>query len=194
MKSIGKIFATGLLTVLPLLATVYFTLWVLGVVEDFFGSVLLWLIPERYYSTGMGLMIAIGVVFAIGLLMRALLFRRLFAWAEALLMEVPLVRSVYTALRDMFGLFAQRDGKAALQVVSVTLPGSQMRLIGFVTRTDFSDLPAGIAREGEVAVYLPMGYMIGGYTVFLPREQVQPIDMSREDAMKFVLTAGLKSR
>jgi uncharacterized membrane protein len=42
-------------------------------------------------------------------------------------------------------------------------------------------------------VYLPMSYQIGGYTLFIPREQAQPVDMSREDAMKFILTAGLKS-
>ncbi|MGE0875030.1 MAG: DUF502 domain-containing protein [Burkholderiales bacterium] len=193
MKWIGKVFATGLLTVLPVMATVYFTLWLLGAIEYFFGQQLKWLIPDQYYRTGMGLVIALGVVFGVGLLMHAVLFRRLFQWAENLLLGVPLVRSVYTALRDLFGLIAPREGATPLQVVSVTLPGGQMRVIGFVTRTDFSDLPEGLGGEGEVAVYLPMAYMIGGYTVFVPRDQVRRIDMSREEAMKFVLTAGLKS-
>ena len=43
-------------------------------------------------------------------------------------------------------------------------------------------------------MYLPMAYNIGGYTVFLPRGRIQPVAMSREDAMKFILTAGLKSK
>ena len=193
MKAIGRIFLTGLLTVLPVLATVYFTLWLVTAAERFFGTQLEWLLPEEVYRTGMGLALAIVAIFLVGLLMHALLFRRLFALAERVLLEIPLVRSVYAALRDLFGLFAEHQEARALQVVSVELPGSGMRLLGFVTRRDFDDLPDGIGRQGEVAVYLPMSYQIGGYTVFLPRERATPVDMSREDAMKFVLTAGLKS-
>jgi uncharacterized membrane protein len=68
-----------------------------------------------------------------------------------------------------------------------------MRAMGFVTRSEFDDLPAGVGRKGEIAVYLPMSYQIGGYTLFLPREQAEPVEMSREAAMKFILTAGLKA-
>jgi uncharacterized membrane protein len=193
MKSIGRIFLTGLLTVLPVLATVYFTLWLVTAAEQFVGKQLEWLLPEEYYRTGMGLALAVIAIFLVGLMMHALLFRRLFALAERLLLEIPLVRSVYGALRDLFGLFAEHQEAQALQVVSVELPGAGVRLLGFVTRRDFGDLPKGVGATGDVAVYLPMSYQIGGYTVFLPQEQVTPVDMSREEAMKFVLTAGLKS-
>ena len=193
MKSLGRVFLTGLLTVLPVLATVYFTIWLVTAAEQFFGRQLDWLLPEEVYRTGMGLALAVVAIFLVGLLMHALIFRRLFALAERLLLEIPLVRSVYAALRDLFGLFAEHQEARALQVVSVELPGSGMRLLGFVTRRDFGDLPQGVAAPGDVAVYLPMSYQIGGYTVFLPQERVTPVDMSREEAMKFVLTAGLKS-
>jgi uncharacterized membrane protein len=91
-------------------------------------------------------------------------------------------------------MFAGQSDQEALQVVTVTLPGSNMRLMGFVTRDEFSDIPGGIAGKGEVAVYLPMSYQVGGYTVFMPRSQLSPIQMPREQAMRFVLTAGLKSK
>jgi uncharacterized membrane protein len=100
---------------------------------------------------------------------------------------------VYGALRDLFGLFAGHEEDQAMQVVSVALPGTGMRALGFVSRADFSDLPEGIGREGEIAVYLPMSYQIGGYTLFMQRAQAVPVALSREDAMKFILTAGLKS-
>jgi uncharacterized membrane protein len=193
MKPIGRIFLTGLLTVLPVLATVYFTLWLITAAEQFVGKQLEWLLPDEYYRTGMGLALAVVVIFLVGLMMHALLFRRLFGMAEKLLLEIPLVRSVYAALRDLFGLFAEHQEAQALQVVSIELPGAGMRLLGFVTRRDFADLPEGVGKAGEIAVYLPMSYQIGGYTVFLPQERVTPVAMSREDAMKFVLTAGLKS-
>lgn len=193
MKSVGKIFLTGLLTVLPVLATLYLVLWLVGTMERFFGAQLKWLMPDEYYRTGMGLLLAALVIFGVGLLTQALLFRRVFGWAEKLLLEIPLVRSVYTALRDLFGLIAKGQDAASLQVVSLTLPGTQMRVLGFVTRREFSDLPPGVGGPGEIAVYLPFSYQIGGYTVFMPREQVVAVEMSREEAMKFVLTAGLKS-
>jgi len=192
MKSMGRIFLTGMLTMLPVLATLYLAVWLVTAAERFFGKQLAWLIPDEYYRTGMGLVLAIVMIFLVGLLMHALLFRRLFGWAERLLLEIPLLRSIYGALRDLFGLFAGHGEEQALQVVSVTLPGTGMRALGFVTRREFGDLPEGIGREGEIAVYLPMSYQIGGYTLFMPREHATPVAMSREDAMKFVLTAGLR--
>jgi uncharacterized membrane protein len=191
VKHIGRIFLTGLLTVLPVIATIYFTVWVLGVLERFFGKQLVFLIPHERYHTGMGLLVAIVFVFLVGLLMHAILFRRLFGWAERLVLGIPLVRSVYSAMRDLLGLFAEQK-EPALQVVSLSLPGN-VRLLGFVTRADFSDAPPGIAAAGEVAVYLPMSYQVGGYTVLVPKSALTPVKMSREDAMKFILTAGLKS-
>ena len=188
---LGRVFLTGLLTVLPIVATIYFTVWVLAVLERFFGKQVMFLIPDEWYRTGMGLVVAIVFVFLVGLLMHGILFRRVFAHAEKVLLEIPLVRSVYAALRDLTGLFAENK-EPSLQVVSLDLPGD-LRVLGFVTRADFSDAPAGIARPDEVAVYLPMSYQIGGYMVFAPKSACTPVDMSREEAMKFVLTAGLKS-
>jgi uncharacterized membrane protein len=191
VKHIGRIFITGLLTVLPVIATIYFTLWLLALLEGFFGKQLIFLIPDEWYHPGMGLLVAIVFVFLVGLLMHAILFRRLFGWAERLVLGIPLVRSVYSAMRDLLGLFAEQKDPS-LQVVSLTLPGN-LRLLGFVTRADFSDAPPGIAGEDEVAVYLPMSYQVGGYTVFVPKSALTPVKMSREEAMKFILTAGLKS-
>jgi uncharacterized membrane protein len=193
MKSAGKIFLTGVLTVLPVLATFYFALWLLTAVEWFFGHQLRWLMPDEYYRAGMGLALAIALIFVVGLLMHALVFRRIFGAAEHLLLEIPILRSVYAAVRDLFGLVTQYQQTDALQVVAITLPGTQMRLLGFVSRADFEGLPESVGHLGEVAVYLPMSYQIGGYMLLVPRELLIPVRMSREEAMKFILTAGLKS-
>ena len=194
MKYLGRIFLTGVLTVLPVLATVYLLVWLFTTAESFLGRPLQLLIPAGFYHVGMGLAVGIAAIFVVGVLMRAYIVRRLFALAEKILLNVPLIKTIYAALRDFFALFAGHDDQVALQVVTVRIPGSDMRLMGFVTRDHFSDLPDGVAAEGEVAVYLPMSYQIGGYTVFMPRSQITPIAMSREQAMRFVLTAGLRSK
>ena len=194
MKYLGRIFLTGVLTVLPVLATVYLLIWLFTTAESFLGRPLQLLIPAGFYHVGMGLAVGIAAIFVVGVLMRAYIVRRLFALAEKILLNVPLIKTIYAALRDFFALFAGHDDQVALQVVTVRLPGSDMRLMGFVTRDHFSDLPDGVGGEDEVAVYLPMSYQIGGYTVFIPRSQITPVAMSREQAMRFVLTAGLKAK
>lgn len=194
MKHVGRIFLTGILTVLPVLATAYLLVWLFSTAESFLGRPLQWLIPAGQYRVGMGLAMGIAVIFVVGVLMRAYVVRRVFELTETMLLKVPLIKTVYAALRDFFGLFAGNDGEESLQVVRVQIPGTQMRLLGFVTRDAFSDLPEGIAGDGDVAVYLPMSYQVGGYTIFMPRSQILPVSMSREAAMRFVLTAGLKAK
>ena len=66
-----------------------------------------------------------------------------------------------------------------------------MHAIGFVTR---EDVPAALEVHGGhdwVTVYFPMSYAFGGYTLYLPRERIQPLDISVEDAMRLAITAGL---
>jgi uncharacterized membrane protein len=89
------------------------------------------------------------------------------------------------------GFFSSSDKKPMRRAVMVTVGNTSLRLIGFITREDFGDLPAGIGGDGNVAVYLPMSYQIGGFTTMVPRSAVQPIDMSIEQAMRFAVTAGM---
>ena len=178
---------------LPVFATAYLIVWFFVGAERFIGAQVRWLIPDEYYRYGMGIALALAIVFLVGLLMHAWLFREIVGRAERVLSQNPAAAlDLRRAARPARPVRKARR-RTAMQVVSVALPGSGMRLLGFVTRTDFSDLPEGIGRDGVVAVYLPMSYTIGGYTVFLPSASVTPVDMSREEAMKFVVTAGIRS-
>jgi uncharacterized membrane protein len=189
---LGRIFLTGLLTLIPAVATIYFMVWLIGAVDRIFGKPLRWLLPHETYVAGMGIVLAVAIVFGVGVLMHGVLFRQLFRMAEQAMLSMPLVRSIYAALKDLLGLFGQHKD-SALQVVAVTFPGTSWKLLGFVTRQEFTDIAEGVGTPAEVAVYFPMSYQVGGYTLIVPRESVRPVAMSREDAMKFILTAGLKT-
>lgn len=191
MKWAGKIFISGLLALIPIFATLYLLHWTFTTAEAFFTSLLSWLLPTELQIPGMGLLLALGIVFAFGLLLDTRHTRRLILRIERAVLSIPLVNSLYSAIRDFMRLFADSGQDGTLQVVALTLPGTKMRVLGFVTRSDFNGLPSGIAGPGEVAVYLPMSYQVGGYTVFMPRDQLQTIDMPKEAAMRFVLTAGV---
>ena len=73
----------------------------------------------------------------------------------------------------------------------MTIGDTGMEVIGFVTQAVEEDLPEGFRGDGNILVYLPMSYMIGGYAVLMPRSAVRPVDMNMEEAMRFTLTAGV---
>ena len=75
------------------------------------------------------------------------------------------------------------------QVVEIDV-GNNIRLVGFVTQEQLA-LPLEDDGEELLGVYLPMSYMIGGFTIYLPRKQVKPINISVEEAMRLTLTAGM---
>jgi uncharacterized membrane protein len=191
VKAVTRIFLKGLAAVLPITVTLYVLYWLGSTAESLLGRGLKMCIPERVYRPGMGVVAGLVLVLVIGVLMNAWLFRTLFRWSEKLLERIPLVKTLYGAVRDLMGFFSGTEKKAMRKAVMVAVGNTPLRLIGFITREDFSGLPAGVGGGDTVAVYLPMSYQIGGFTTMVPRAAVQPIDMSIEESMRFAVTAGM---
>ncbi|MGD2074350.1 MAG: DUF502 domain-containing protein [Gammaproteobacteria bacterium] len=191
MRSAGRTFLTGLITILPVVLTVYLLYWLGVSAESALGKLIRLLLPQEWYWPGMGLLTAIGMVFLVGLLMHAYVVQRLFAKAEDVLYHVPLIKSVYRAIRDFFDFFSPGKEREFEKVVAVSLGNSGMQVVGFVTEARPERLPRDFGDEESLLVYLPLSYMIGGYTVLLPRSAVRPLDMTMEEAMRFTLTAGV---
>ena len=191
MRFISRNILTGLLTILPVALTVYLLYWLAITSESVLGGMIQLVLPADMYWPGMGIIAGLAVVFVLGLLMHAYVVQRLFAFAERLLYRVPLIKSVYGAIRDFFNYFAPSIKKEYKQVVAVTIGDTDMQVIGFVTQAIPENLPEGFSEPNSILVYLPLSYMIGGYAVLIPRSKVRPLDMSMEDAMRFTLTAGV---
>lgn len=185
-----RTFFSGLAVVLPIVVTLALMAWMLRTAESLLGGTVRFLLPDGAYLGGMGLLTALVLIFLTGLLMEAILFRRLVTWLEGLLDRIPLVKTIYGAVRDMMSLFSKGDGKKFSKVVLVDVPGMGAQVLGFITIDDHTELPFK-APGKTVAVYFPMSYQIGGYTLFLPRERVKPTDMPMEEAMRFIVTAGM---
>lgn len=191
MNSLGKLFLQGLAVIIPVTLTLAILWWMARGAEQFLGGILMRVLPEGWYVPGIGLVSAIALTIFIGLLTHILLFQRLFAIPDAIFKRLPLVKTIYTAFKD-FVDYLNPDSKVGMsKVVLVKLPGQEYEIIGFVTREDFSRLPFELSVEQPIAVYLPMSYMVGGYTLFLPRSSLTPVDMSFEDGMKLVLTGAV---
>lgn len=190
-KSIGKTLLTGFITLLPIVLTIYLLYWLAVSSEQLMGSVIHWILPETTYFPGLGMFAGLIVVFFVGLMMKAILVRQLFAFGEKVLYRLPLIKTIYRAMRDLFDFFSpKKEGLG--QVVAATYNGIEM--IGFITQTNQQRLPESFRDQDKVLVYLPMSYMIGGFTVFIPSEHVRPLNMSMEEAMRFTLTAGITGK
>ena len=194
MKGVTRTFLTGLAAILPIAITLALLWWLGTTAESLFGALLQRLLPGFLYFPGLGLIIGLGLIFAIGVLLRAYVVQGLFAWLEGWVQRIPVVKTVYGTVRDVMNLFSGDLERQFGEAVLVTLPGSEYRLIGFITREDFDGLPDNLGVEGTIAVYLPMSYQIGGYTMMMPRTQVEPLQLSLEDAMRYTLTAGVSAR
>jgi len=195
MTQLGRIMLRGLGAMLPAVLTLYILYWLVWSAETVLGALFKVLLPDGWYIPGMGLLAGLVAVFLFGLALNAFLVRRLLALGEAAMNRIPLVKTLYGSVKDFIGFFTAKRETQFNQVVTVDLEfgGTPLRLVGFVTRSDFRDLPAAIGGEGEIAVYLPLSYQIGGYTVIVPRSAVRPVAISTHRAMGFVVTGGMFS-
>lgn len=192
MKTIGRTFLRGLLVVVPVTVTVYIVYWAGTAAEAWLGPALRKVVREEWYRPGMAVGAALALVFCVGVLMNLWLFRRLYRLMDRLLDRIPLVKTLYGSTRDLLGLFGDSNRPAPQQVVMVNVAGA--KIMGFVTREDFSDLPSGIGGMDTIAVYVAMSYQLGGFTLMVPRSSVEPVAMRMEDAMRFALTAGVPAK
>jgi uncharacterized membrane protein len=188
LKRLRSILMRGLVAVLPVGLTIYLLWWLATSTERLLHGVIVLVIPESHYVPGMGIVAGLVLVMVAGLLVNAYVVRRALQWQSALFERIPVVKTIFTAIRDFVQLLPADDaGHQVRRVVMADFGGA--RLIGFVTRDDEGEL--GSAAEGRVPVYFPMSYQIGGYTLYLPRSALTQLDIPAETAMRLVLTGGL---
>jgi len=187
-----KIFVRGLYALIPIALTIGIVSWLYNVFENLLGTPLKYFLGSHYYH-GMGIAAGLILAFCFGAILNSWLVQKLYGAFEKLIGRIPLVKTLYGSITDFMSFFRGRNtNEGTQQVVMASFQGVQ--LIGLVTREQFDDLPAIMGKPDEIIVFFPMSYQIGGFTVVLPRTMVRKIDMSFEEAMRFVVTAGVLSK
>jgi len=189
-RKLRSALVSGLVVVMPIGLTLWLLWWFGSSTESLLRRVITLVIPDEFYRPGMGIAAAVLLVLTAGFLLNALIVRRVLAAWERFLDRIPVVKTIYGAIRDFTKLLPADGKKRDLKRVVLARLGDA-RLVGFVTRDDASELGIVKHEEALVAVYFPMSYQIGGYTALLPRSSIQPIDIPVEAAMRLVLTGGL---
>lgn len=194
MKPISKTFAKGLIAIIPITLTFYLLFWMADTAELALGKIFKFIFPDAWYIKGMGFILGLVVVFLFGNFLESQIFRRLFRIFEELVIQIPVVKTIYTAIRDLSSLFSSDQKEKFNKVVLVKVAPGNSQQIGFITVSDdFEEALPDFMVEDQVAVFLPFSYQLGGMTVIMPRKNVVEIDMSVEDALRFIATAGVVS-
>lgn len=190
MAYLTRLFLRGLAAVLPLVLTFYIVYWLGSSSEKLFEQ-LIRLAGFKYSWPGMGIAVAVVLTCLVGLLTYNAFARALYGLGTSLVERIPMVKSLYRMLRDMTGFFADSEKKRFNKVVMVQLIEDGPQLLGFVTREDLSRLPPQFGGSERVLVYMPFSYCFGGYLVSVARDRIQPVDMGMNEALRFVLAAGM---
>ena len=192
MRKIWNTALKGLVAILPLGLTVYVVYWLAMSAERLFSSVIKLFVPAPYYWPGLGLLAGLVLLYFVELAVNAYLVNRALRLSDKLFARIPVVKTIYLAIRDFTRFFpSSGQGSDLRRVVLVQFgPG---KVLGFVTAESGEMLRRSDAAEETVAVYLPMSYMVGGYTLFVPRELVEPTSLTVEEGMRIALMGGVRS-
>lgn len=174
-KTVARYFLQGLFYLVPITATVYVIFYLVVMVDSLLDVD----IP------GLGIVILFVAVTLVGFLGTHFFVNYLKPF-ERTLENTPLIKIIYTSMKDMMNAFVGK--KRQFKKPVLVKVGEGMERIGFVTKEDLSDLNLS---DDRVAVYLPFSYAISGELIIVPKESVIPLDASSADVMKMIISGGV---
>jgi uncharacterized membrane protein len=193
MSFLRRYLVAGLLVWLPLGATFL----VINLLVGWMDNSLL-LLPEEYrpdnllgfHIPGLGVVLSLLILLLTGLVAANLFGRKVVSMWERLLARIPLVRSVYSAVKQMVETMFADKGKSFRKVILVEFPRRGLWTLAFLTSEESGAVQHATGRE-VVNVYIPTTpNPTGGYFVLVPKEDIRELDMSVDDGLKMLLSMG----
>ncbi len=184
MKALFNNFFRGLLLVFPLSATIY----IVYALVDWANESLNTLIFEPFSIDipGLGILTVFLGVTLLGYICTRAFIRPLVTYFERLISKLPLVKIIYTSIKELTEAFVGEKRKFN-QPVIIQMNNDGLSRLGFITNQDLSDLEL----EGMVAVYCPHSYNFSGNLFLVERSSVTPVDLNPTEVMKYIISAGV---
>lgn len=191
MAKSKSIFLSGLKVFIPFLVTLLLLYWIFIGCEKIFRNILLLFMNPAFYFTGLGWIAVIIFTALVGLLVQIPLIKKTVDQAKKQFLKLPLIKTLYSMSSDLM-MFLTKKGMKQGKVVKLKTPAGD--LVGIMTQDHLDDLPKGIGKKKEVAVYIPMSYQIGGFTFIVPEESVEPLDISVQKGIALTMTAFISGK
>jgi len=192
LPSVKKYFLTGLLILVPLAIT----LWVLNLVVSTMDQTLTllpWALRDRapFNYPGMGVVLTLAVVLLTGLFAHNIVGRRLVVWWEAAVRRIPIVSSIYNSVKQVSDTLFSPAGQAFRKAVLVQFPRSGAWTVAFVVGDPGERLKASLS-PAHLTVFVPTApNPTSGYVVIMAPEEIVELDISVDDALKFIISMGV---
>lgn len=195
-NALRRYFITGLLVWVPIVITV----WVLSVLVGTMDQTLLLLPsafrPDRwlgFHVPGIGALLTLLVIFLTGVFAANILGQRLVRYWERAMARIPVVNSIYNGVKQVSDTLFSPTGQAFRKALLVQWPSPGMWTIAFLTGKPGGDVVTHL--QGDyVSVYVPTTpNPTGGYFVMMPRSAVVELDMSVDEALKYIISMGVVS-
>ncbi len=185
-RRVVNYFFQGLLFISPITLTI----WGIYTVFQFIDGLLISYLDTLlgHHIPGSGLVVLLISITLIGILGSTILFRPMLSYFDSLLVKAPLIKIIYTSVKDLVSAFVGQKKRFNEPVLVKIGAGIEMEKLGFVTNRDLKFL--GIS-EKMVAVYLPHSYAWSGNLFIVPAANIRPVDSTATDVMKFIISAGV---
>ena len=190
-------FLTGLIVIAPIGLTIWLIWTVVGWIDGFVLPLVPYNFrPEQYIGInlrGVGVIIFLIFTVIVGWIAKGLLGRSLIRWAESLVERTPVVRSIYSGIKQIAETVFAQSERSVERACLIEYPRRGIWAIGFIS----TDTKGEVARKsgGEsdmVSVFVPTTpNPTSGFLLFFPKEDIQELDMTIEEAAKLVISAGL---
>lgn len=190
MKRILRNFINGILTIVPIILVVYVVYKTFMFLDGILGNVLKPYMKDDYIP-GIGLLATIVLITILGWLTTKFFTGAIFRLIDRLLENIPIVKTIYSVIKDTINSFLG-EKKSFSKVALITIPGTKIKSMGFITTEDLESLHDPL--KDYVAVYIQQTFQVAGFTFLIPKEEVEIIDVKPEDAMKFILSGGMTSK
>ena len=194
MSALRKWLFAGLLVVLPLAITVWVLQWILGTLDQTLQILPAAWHPDRFFGfhiPGFGVLLAVGILLLVGAVTSNFIGRRLVTWGDSLLNRIPVVRSIYSGVKQVSDTLFSESGNAFRTAVLVQWPREGVWTIGFVTGSPGGDVPNHLTGD-YLSVYVPTTpNPTGGYFVMLPKSDCIELRMSVDEALSYVISMGV---
>ena len=194
MHALRKWFFAGLLVVLPVAVTVWVVQWIIGTLDQ---TLLIlpgaWQ-PDRvlgFHVPGLGVLLALAILLLVGAIASNFVGRHLLAWSDRIFNRIPVVRSIYSGVKQVSDTLFSESGNAFRTAVLVQWPRPDVWTIGFVTGAPGGDVVNHLAGD-YLSVYVPTTpNPTGGYFVMLRRSDCIELRMSVDEALRYVISMGV---
>ncbi len=194
MAPLRKWLFAGLLVVLPVAITVWVVQWIVGTLDQTLLILPVAWHPDRLFGLhipGLGVLLALGILLLVGAITSNFIGRRLLALNDRILNRIPVVRSIYSGVKQVSDTLFSETGNAFRTAVLVQWPRPGVWTIGFVTGSPGGDVANHLTGE-FLSVYVPTTpNPTGGYFVMLPKSDCIELRMSVDEALRYVISMGV---